>query len=227
MTARHASRSITKPSVVSRVQRREPRFSISVPVVTADGEPGVTKNMSLGGLYLITPRRYPVGDTMTLILRYADREVTVEARVTHLQADGAGFAFVDASEALRADVQRLIDDLFHQRRAEDTSPNRPNPQAVSWSRGDGGRGDASLRRLTPTGAFLTGAGEVSVGELVYVYLPGFTATDRSDRASQLRGVNARVVNQSHEGFEVRFVDPSAEFRMAVERLMSTSHNKKT
>ena len=59
-----------------------------------------------------------------------------------------------------------------------------------------------------------------VGDTVYIIVPGFVATDE-DRASEVRGVEAEVVHTGEQGFGVRFLGASAEFRMAVERMLTS------
>ncbi|MEO1483047.1 MAG: PilZ domain-containing protein [Myxococcota bacterium] len=202
----------------------ETRIPVSIPVVTADGGPkALTKNLSLGGLYLITRKRYEVGSHVELTLNYAGVELGVTGRVTHLQADGCGFAFVNASVALRNMIRELIDALLDQRPVvdDDTNPRFAVEHKISWSRGDATRHNASIRQLSLAGAYLSSTTGAKKGETLFVYFPGFTATDDGSRASEVRGTQSVVVHQDAEGFGVRFVSPSAEFRMAVERLMTS------
>ncbi|MEM6732970.1 MAG: PilZ domain-containing protein [Myxococcota bacterium] len=206
---------------MNRPRTPETRIPISLPVVTPDGgEPGVTKNISEGGFFLITKRRYPIGEHVELRFKYGDLELGVTGRVTHLQADGAGFAFVDASDRLRDLVRELIDEILVQTSMDDdTNPRYALRQKVSWSRGDSERLQAVIRDLSGSGAYLDSDVSVSVGETIILYLPGYVATDE-ERASEVRGTEANVVHESEGGFGVRFLNPSAEFRMAAERLMS-------
>ncbi|MEM6531163.1 MAG: PilZ domain-containing protein [Myxococcota bacterium] len=209
---------------VGRPVKPETRVPVSIPVVTADGgKPALTKNLSLGGLYLITRRRYAVGSHVELSLSYGGVQLGVTGRVTHLQADGCGFAFVNASVALRNMLRELIDTLLDQRPVvdDDTNPRFVIEHQIHWSRGDAKRHHASIRQLSLAGAYLTSEVRAKKGETLLVYVPGFTATDDGSRASEVRGTRSVVVHEDGEGFGVRFVGASAEFRMAVERLMTS------
>lgn len=200
----------------------ETRVPVRIPVVIADGgDPAQTKNLSIGGLYLITRRRYPVGEHVELRLEYDAVQLRVTGRVTHQQADGCGFSFVNPEHETREAIRALIDNLLAQAPIEgdDTNPRIALRKRVSWSYEDNQRHEASLRQLARAGAYLFSEHPAKKGASIFVYFPGFTTTDDPGRASEVRGSEASVTHVDSAGFGVRFVRPSAEFQMAVERLI--------
>ncbi len=200
--------------------RPDPRVALRLPVATPEGgAPAVTKNISMGGLFLITTKRFEVGTDVELVLEIAGVDLAVTARVTHQQADGAGFSFVDPSPLLREIVREQIDAILHQQASDDTDPHFVIQHAVTWSRDGTGRELSDVRDLSLAGAFFDSDVPVRVGETVYVYVPGFIATDEN-KASEVRGVEAEVVRVEEDGFGVKFLGASAEFRMAIERMMT-------
>lgn len=207
--------------------RPEPRVPVSIPVATPDGgDPAVTKNISMGGLFLITRQRFTVGAEVALVLECGGMELEVTGRVTHHQADGVGISFVDPSPLLHNILREQIDALLSQHSlGEDTNPRIPVRQKVPWSRGGAAREQAEVRQISSEGAFLASEAQVRKDETVYVYLPGYLATDR-DKASEVRGVEARVIYVRDDGFGVRFINASAEFRMAVAHLLTTRSGTK-
>lgn len=199
--------------------RPDPRVPLRLPVATPEGGgPAVTKNISMGGLFLITKTRFEVGTDVELVLNIAGMDLAVVARVTHQQADGAGFSFIDPSPLLREIVREQIDAILSQHLTDDTDPGYVMRHSVTWSRDGSGREHADLRDLSVSGAYLESRADVRVGDTIYVYVPGFIATD-GDKASEVRGGEAEVVHVGDDGFRVRFRRASAEFRMAVERML--------
>jgi hypothetical protein len=89
------------------LQERQPRVSTRVPVVETENGQGVyyTKNLSMGGLFLLADKRWPVGSQIALAIVHGDMRLEFAARVTHLQRDGVGLCFIDPSDAIR-DVLR-------------------------------------------------------------------------------------------------------------------------
>lgn len=196
-------------------ERREPRVPVSIPVVAPGLDaPCVTKNLSLGGLFLLTRRRYPVGENVSLKLIYQDLNLDVEARVTHLQSDGVGFAFVSASTPLRNTIRAILDKMVQGSVSRDGAA--PPPSSF-WSPDGSVKREARLLDVSAKGAYVAGPGP-AVGAEILFYIPGFTPRDASE-PSEVRGSKARVVRSSEEGFGMEFVNASAEFRMALEELI--------
>ncbi|MEO0811610.1 MAG: PilZ domain-containing protein, partial [Myxococcota bacterium] len=197
------------------------RVPVRLLVVTPDGaDRAVTKNISIGGLYLITKKRFTVGAELPLVLEVGEMRLEVTARVTHQQADGAGFSFVDPSPLVQEIVREQIDSILSQETMsdDDTNPRVVVQHSVSWSIDGTDREEAEVRDLSLTGAYLATETKVEVDDTIYIYVPGFVATD-GGKASEVRGVEARVVHTTENGFGVRFLGASAEFRMAIERMV--------
>src|SRR4051812_7199193 len=87
-----------REEALSRAQiqpARQFRAATRLPVVIAGKEIYYTKNLSLGGLFLYTPKRWAVGSTHQLDVRFDERSHFAQARVTHVQADGVGLSFIE------------------------------------------------------------------------------------------------------------------------------------
>lgn len=203
-------------------EKRQFRVAARLPVVDAiEGEKRAcyTKNLSLGGLFLLTDKRWPIGSTVSLSVNHEDARFDVDARVTHLQADGVGFSFVDASTTLREMLRQVIDKTISRPSDEsDESVNRVAIQSrVVWAQ-DEQRYEADLRNIGQEGAFLETVVPPQLEGTVFVYLPAFGPAVTDNVPQELRGCMATVSRRDADGFAVRFVNPSAEFRMAVAEL---------
>src|SRR5262245_10843920 len=117
--------------------KRLVRVAARIPVIEMDdtgAAPYFTKNLSLGGLFLLTERRWPVGSTVRLTIKNGDKRLPISARVTHIQIDGVGFSFAappaDATAALRG----MIDEILA-REGYDVNRAEIGGRAV-WSQGD-------------------------------------------------------------------------------------------
>ena len=213
----------------SASHRRHTRIAAPLRAYDMSGSPPeamLTRNIGLGGAFLLTARRRPVGSRIELLLEHRGATASVAGRVTHFQADGVGVAFSDPSEAFLAFVQRAVDDLIAggaptvDRRAEERSPVHAQ---VVWT-GSGVEHRGRLENLTRKGALIECDRSPELGSEVLVYLPGYTYAPKSSRPSEARGCTARVVHREASGFGVQFVAPSAEFQMAVDRVLEDARN---
>jgi len=210
-----------------RQQRR--RLDLRVRVIrnalraTVDGEPRVAKNLSLGGLFVLSNRKRPIGDVAELVLHSRDQRIETKARVTHCRGDGIGFAFVSPGPRVLNAIAATIDDLLtdgaclgDRRR----SSRMPVSAAIAFSDGKD-RTLAQLRDISATGAYVITPDPPSLGGKVYIYLPGYTFSDGGRERSEVRGCLTEVVRLGNDGFGCRFREPSAEFVMAADDLMKT------
>ncbi len=207
---------------------RQPRVDTRLPVVET-GTEGVTyytKNLSMGGLFLLSEKRYAVGSEVALTIAFGRARLPLQARVTHLQRDGVGMCFIEPSEAVREALRLLIASQIpvnEPTRLEAIS--RPvgfghGPSVVlAWSDGRH-RHEATVRGLTMQGGFFETPDRPSIGAQIIVYIPQRVEhEDGGEVEHELRGSKAEVMTHSVDGFDAKFMVPSAEFRMALERLL--------
>jgi hypothetical protein len=205
---------------------RQFRAATRLPVVVSGNETYYTKNLSLGGLFLLTPRRWPIGMMTDVTLRFDDEAHTVEVRVTHIQSDGIGLSFIDPEEGLRDALRKVLDaHVSPIERAAFGSLKRTMYRQltkqlhVGWSI-NGLEYEATLADLSPDGLFLETEAAPSNDSTIYVHLPMVTLDDIQVVASEVRGCEARVIFRDSGSFGAKFVYPSAEFRMAVRALLA-------
>jgi hypothetical protein len=206
-------------------ERRYPRIAGPIRVYDVAAKPAesfVTRNISLGGLFVLSEKRPPVGSSKELLIEHRKRTATVCCRVTHLQADGFGAAFVAPTNELLEFVRSIIDELLaggadsvKERRRE---PRSPADAQVVWNQTDSSH-PGRLRNISGSGALIESADCPELHTDVLVYLPGYTYDATSPHPSEARGCIARVMHKVSYGFGVQFVEPSAEFRMALGALM--------
>ena len=181
----------------------------------------LTKNLSLGGAFLLTQRRPPIGSAMQLLLEQGGRKATLAARVTHFQADGIGVAFVEPEPEVLELVQAIIEELIAggARVSERRSERRTTTDVQLVWVGAAAPHRGRLTNLSATGALIECDDSPRVGADVFLYLPGYTYSSMAGergQPSEARGCAARIVHRNARGFGVEFVEASAEFRMAVE-----------
>jgi hypothetical protein len=209
-------------------QERQPRVSTRLPVVeTGDGR-GVyyTKNLSMGGLFLLSDKRWAVGSVIELALSHGTTRLEFKARITHLQRDGVGLCFIDPSDDVREALRKIIASQIPQNRSGGLASALKNAVGlasaagtrIAWSDGES-RFESAARDLDARSAFFEFDAPPAVGSTIIVYLPATTQNDDEEIEHELRGCTAEVVGHSEGGFAVKFLTPSAEFRMAIERLL--------
>jgi DNA-binding response OmpR family regulator len=204
-----------------RVSFRIHLISDGIRATLEDWEACTVKNLSMGGLFLCTRRRIGVGQQVVLTLEHGETTATAEARSTHVQADGIGFAFSNPSDSLLAFVESVINDLLSE--GGDIDDRRDATRimvngAIVFSHEGAGR-SAHLRDLSQEGAYVVTRNPPNLGTATFVYLPGHTYSLGMQHVSEVRGSAARVVRHGADGFGCHFINPSAEFKMAVMRLL--------
>ncbi len=229
---------VTKPfhreqireAVHAMLRQRRRRLDLRVRIirdalrVAVDGSaPRVAKNVSIGGVFVLSNRKRPIGDPAELTLHFRDQDLTTRARVTHCRIDGIGFAFVSPPAATLESIAAAIDDLLTDGASlgdRRRSTRVPVGAAIAFSDGKD-RTRARLRDLSATGAYVITAEPPAIGTKVYMYLPGYTFAGGARRRSEVRGCLSDVVRHGRNGFGCRFRDPTAEFLMAVDELMKS------
>ncbi len=196
--------------------------ALKVTVAGAAGEPCVTRNISLGGVFLLVKQRWPEGTVLKLELRDRFHSVSLFARAVRHERDGVAFAFVEVSEAQRQRLHLLIDGLLadgawydDRRRSVRTALTGP----VVWRYGDR-EFQAELRDLSDGGALIGTTQPPELGAQILLYLPAL-GDDAAAEAGVL-GCQALVAHRTPEGFGVTFLFPSPEFSTTVERLVRSA-----
>ena len=206
--------------------RVDVRVNASIPVVEdGSGETAMTKNISVGGLYLVTEKRWPLGTTVELTIRYNGLNLKISSLVQHLGADGVGFRFQEPSLVVREGVKAILNDTVARLTREGKSAEGLRAdlsRRVVWST-DGVRHEGVLRNLSATGAFLETPETVAPSSDVYLYLPNFATTRRGERfTEELRGCIARIAHSDATGVGLEFKNPSEHFLESVVALLAES-----
>ena len=209
------------------VTNRQPRVDTRLPVVETgtEGATYYTKNLSMGGLFLMTEKRWAVGSEIGLTIAFGRARLPLNARVTHMQRDGVGMCFIEPSDAVREALRLLI--------ASQIPANGPSRLeslqravgmghvqglVVAWSDGKL-RHESVVRGLSLHGGTFESADKPPLSASIMVYVPSSMENDDAEVEHELRGTSAEVASHTDDGFEARFTSPSAEFRMALERLL--------
>lgn len=184
----------------------------------------LTKNISVGGLFVITEHRYPLGQYLNLRLDYKGMIMESGARVTHIQRDGVGVRFWNATPALEQAMKSLIEDLLATGHYADERRREPRlsieDMPVLWREGTLEH-RASLRDVSLSGAGIESADVPKLGDTILVLLPTPSA-DLSAISLDLVGSDAVVRRVMDGSFGVEFDAPSAEFRLAVAKMLQQS-----
>lgn len=188
----------------------------------SDQEYRLTKNISIGGVFFITDRRYPIGQYLDLEIDYKGVLVETGARVTHTQRDGVGVRFWDAPAKLRHTLRSMIEDLLAAGLGELRREQRVciEETPVIWRQNElEHRGE--LLNLSLSGAGIRCSDVPHTGDEIVIMIPT-PAADLRVKSLDLVGTHAHVRQSEQEVFGVEFDTPSAEFRLAVARLLQES-----
>jgi hypothetical protein len=109
MAAKYGETSAVQTTPFHSERRSAERFSVSLPAETDKG-PGVTRDVSLSGLYLVTKERLFADDRLQLVVALPDGDrsfpfrLALKGRVVRVEevdgASGAGIAVDEASPSL-------------------------------------------------------------------------------------------------------------------------------
>ena len=208
--------------------RHDVRFCIPMKVfVDKDGDvlgPFTTKNLSKSGMYLqVPPAAWKAGDTLTLRIAYRFGDLEVSAQVMHLREDGMGLQFINPSNIFSEGIAVILDDLLIQQvTPEDRRSNLRwmTSLPVVWV-SNNIQVESRLIDLNIGGAFIQTSETRKVDSSIWLYLPGNDRMPEIDGV-QARGCEARISHAREGGFGVEFINPSSEFREAVEELLAES-----
>jgi hypothetical protein len=191
--------------------------AMKVTAETATGKVrALTKNLSVGGVYLLTDAKWTSGMPVELTLEHKGVEVQMRAEVTHRREDGVGVRFVDPPPVAVTELIGVIDDILSGGVHIDGGEARldVDDRMVMFRRGvleyvgsvaSAGEGVIAIET----------AESLKAGEHILVLLPA-----RSDGAHvrEIVGSFAEVMQPVENGFTARFIDASQEFLDALSRV---------
>ena len=210
-------------------ERKDTRVVAAVGVILhLDGarEPCMSRNISRGGVFVLSRRQLPVGTTLQVEIVRGSNKILAKARVSTQASDGLGLQFVDIDDNVRTAITDLIVTLLNEQSGESAAipvDTDNKKQQIYWSNMAEGRGwnwfrkrraSADLLSLSVDGAALSTKKRPEVGEIILVFLTD-EGGDEEDDARQCR---AEVVRHTERGFAVKFLAPSMEFRRTVSRM---------
>lgn len=206
-------------------ERRDTRVVAGVGLIlTVDGqsEPCLTRNLSRGGMFVVTRRVVPDGKVVGLEVIHHGKRLKAEAQVVKCADDGLGLSFTGADEAFRTAIRALMDAMVAERSIDPTDdvsldPSRDlkiawgfPPDNKWWKILGKKKQTAELNNLTGDGASLASKTRPKVGDTIIVYL-----SSRSFGDAVLVESAAEVIRMTDDGFAVQFQAASIDFRRAV------------
>ena len=204
-------------------QRRFVRASKTLSVVaeTESTRPSYrTRDISRGGLFLLMEKPWAEGSAQELSLHHGATTIAARVHVVRSTPDGVAVAFDGDQPELEVAVSGVLQDLFGQGAPIDeqrAAPRLATGAPVAWCVGEEAlRG--RLIDLSLTGAGITAESSPSVGVKLLVQLPEVGTTVSEAPIEAAFGCEAEVVRHVANGFAVRFVGMTAEFRGAITRL---------
>lgn len=186
-----------------------------------------TRNISIGGTFVMSKQVAVVGDTVTLSFVQAGNRLSTSARVASMTSEGLGLRFINASPEFCDGLTTLIHELLQKTGEQAARPSHQTGGGASWSyipqQGlrhflRRGKRNATLSGLSLDGAALEARRPPDVAEEILVYL---RSPDTGDDLECL----AKVVRHTDRGFAVKFHSPTIAFRRVVSDLRSKTEAK--
>ena len=210
-------------------KRRWPRAKTTIKVVAPlDTRLGIyhTRDIGRGGMFLLMEKPWREGSMHEVFLHHGASTVSTRVRVIRATPDGVAVEFSGANPEIEAAVKSFLSDIFgpgvpidEQRQA----PRLPAVAPVAWRRG---RREArgQLIDVSLNGAGIASRSPPPLGVTVLVQLPEIGSASSPHEISAAFGCEARVMRHIPDGFAVRFLAMSDEFRGAVARLRQASRH---
>ncbi len=207
------------------VERRDTRVTAGVGVIlTIDGKPApcMTRNLSRGGMFAVTKRQAAPGTQVGLEVVHQGTRLRARAEVVQQTPQGLGLRFVDVDDQFRTAIRALMDALVAEQAAQagdfdDVDDGGRLEMAWAWPGQKSGwkfwkksRYDVAIANLNVDGGAFKCAERPGVGDAVVMIILG-----KKDDAGQPLTCQAEVVRHTDDGFAVRFVTPSIDFRRAI------------
>jgi hypothetical protein len=204
------------------VQRKLNRVTAAVGVIIdyeGKPKPGMTRNISPGGLFFSTSAPLPNDAFVTVTIVHASMRLKCRACVVNSQEDGFGVEFREASAEFERGMHELLTKLTGKETGEFEEIGKLKPTDIAWSFVPEGfsvknlwhlrERKAKVTNLSVEGAFIQSRNCPVVGEKILIYL----GDDKN-----MVYCKARIVRHGEKGFAVQFIQPKREFRQAVSRL---------
>lgn len=190
--------------------------------IDGQAEACFTRNISQGGMFVVTRRRAPEGATVKVALARNGQRLETLARVVNAAEDGLGLRYIDPDPSFGQGIAGLLAELLRDKSGEELAFLDGSAQAgVAWSYLPDGRTwnwwrksvrPAGLLSLALDGAALECRQRPQIGETIIVFLSETKALDARLTCK------ADVVRHTDNGFAVKFTDPSIDFRRRISAL---------
>lgn len=200
--------------------RQQPRALAPIEVVeqgVSAKEPMYARDIGLGGMFLLTARRWPRGSDVDLVIQYQSRSIPVQARVLRCDEDGVAFAFDKPSTKVRQSIRGILAFLFATGSPADERRGRRRRHVSShviWMEA-GVERRGSLEDISLESARIVSDYEPTAGTMIYLFLP----VQGDGTVEDMRGSEARVIRGTEVGFAVRFIDAGVAFHEAIAMLV--------
>ncbi len=208
------------------------QFRIGASIQVFEAEPAseqfwLTRDIGMGGMFLLMPAPWPVGSERTLLIKDQDLQIECKVRVVRVTPDGVGILFLSKDELFRRSILAVIlgrfasGDHFLDRRMNDRFQlNTPVILRVGASETPGILANANLN-----GVYIeTEAAPGDIGTLVEVSIPAASPlSSREDEPADLSAVcQLKIVHRQPDGFGAAFVEPSKDFLVSLSELIARS-----
>lgn len=182
-----------------------------------------TRNISLGGLFVVTSIRAPVGATVKVSLTHQKKRLSTTAEVVSVVKDGMGLRFIAKTPEFTAGITDLINSLLNAKGANVAArqAGKKVQAGAAWAYPLGDQDTETWQKsicavgllgLSLDGAALEGDQRPPVGETILFFI---TTSDAPDKAHHC---HAQVARHLERGFAIKFVSPSIELRQAITSL---------
>ncbi len=204
-------------------ERQKSRVTAPVGVLLKIGdtqEACFTRNISVGGTFVMTKRNAAIDEDVTLSFVHAGQRLSTEARVASITDAGLGIRFITPSEEFCAGVNALISDLLQKGDEHTPNPSHQPGGTASWSyipqKGllnvlRRRKRMATLSGLSLDGAALESRHRPDIDQEVLIFL-------KSPDINEDLECRAKVVRHTGRGFAVQFETPSVMFRRTISDL---------
>lgn len=211
--------------------RRAPRIIAAIGVIVKEGERStacMTRTVSRTGAFLLTKERWDPRNLLELEMIRDAHRFTVHAKVAFAANDGVAVAFLDPPASFTESFQAFLDELVA-RRPEDEALAAELDNVLTWksdaARGlrelfSGGAKKSTLVSLSLDGAAVDASRPPPIGDELMVSVRarpnGHVLPDHTEITPV--ECRAQVVRHTENGFAMRFLEPSRQFRAAVTQL---------
>lgn len=204
-------------------ERRHLRVSVKLRVRTT-GTSGdellfFTRNVSVGGLFLLMQPPLEIGSVMDMALLTGEGEIAVRGRVVRTEEFGCAFEFVALESDTRECLRLLVSSLLNHSVAtiQSIAHSRLHEHATTYWAKEAEAVPVTLTKLSEDGAHFEGEDLPELYDRIRVYLP---AEDRVDLdEAPLTVCSAQVIDRRSRGFSVVFLEHRPDFMNAIQTML--------